>query len=68
MAGRVHTNSAPPLVSYGCDFGMCLRSDFLLQVADQIRCGFTGELLEGRSVELAKQGLDVLLVILSSFG
>ena len=46
MAGRVHTYSAPPLVAHGDVCKVVLSGDFGLQVGDQLRGAFTGQVFK----------------------
>jgi hypothetical protein len=68
MAGRVQTYPVPPLSFYGCVYLVGLCSDLGLQVPDQLRCGFTGEVFKAGNLKAGKQLADVSLLVLCSFG
>ena len=68
VAGRVQTYPVPPLIVYGCVCLVGLCSDLSLQVPDQLRCGFTGELFKAGNIEAGKHLSNVCFLIVCSFG
>ena len=68
LAGPVQTYSVPPLDFYGCVCLVGLCSDLGLQVPDQLRCGFTGEVFKAGNLEAGKHLSNVCFLIVCSFG
>ena len=69
VAGRVQHLSRPAPWLFMVVFvwyGLC--SDLGLQVADQLRCGFTGEVFKAGNIEAGKHLSNVCFLIVCSFG